>query len=146
MAPMKNTPHVLIFPYPSQGPLNCMMKLAELLAISGLHVTLLNTDNTSRRLCLSSTSLPTTPLLRFKSISDGLPEDQPRDASLLIDLAESLNKNSSLLLRDMMLALRSDDSSDGFPHVTCVIADGYLPSVVDLAKDVGLPCLSFRTL
>ncbi|KAF3324112.1 UDP-glycosyltransferase 85A5-like protein [Carex littledalei] len=141
MALEKNTPHVLIFPYPSQGPLNCMMKLAELLAIVGLHVTVLNTEDTRQRLFLSSASLPAIPLLRFKSIPDGLPDDQPRDASLLIDVAESLNMNSRLLLRDLI----SEDSSDGFPPVTCLIVDGFLPSVVDLAEEIGLPCLSFRT-
>ncbi|KAJ4800962.1 Glycosyltransferase [Rhynchospora pubera] len=146
MAPNKNTPHVLIFPYPSQGPLNCMMKLAELLAISGLHVTLLNTNDTHRRLCLSSASLPASPLLRFKSIPDGLPEDRPRDASLLRDVAESLNKNSRLLLYDLLLAMKNDEySSDGFPPITCLITDGFFPSFVDLAEDIRLPCLSFRT-
>ncbi|XP_078180464.1 myricetin 3-O-rhamnoside 1,2-glucosyltransferase UGT709G2-like [Carex rostrata] len=145
MALKKSTPHVLIFPYPSQGPLNCMMKLAELLAIAGLHVTLLNTEDTQRRLFLSSASLPTIPLLRFKSIPDGLPDDPPRDASLLIDVAKSLNMNSRLLLPNLLLTMTSEDSSDGFPPVTCVIADGFLPSVVDLAEEIGLPCLSFRT-
>ncbi|KAF3338340.1 7-deoxyloganetic acid glucosyltransferase-like protein [Carex littledalei] len=145
MAANKNNPHVLIFPYPSQGPLNCMMKLAELLAVAGLHVTLLNTEDTHHRLSLSSASLPTIPLLRFKSIPDGLPDDQPRDASLLIDVAKSLNMNSRLLLRDLLLAKPSGDTSDAFPPVSCVIVDGFLPFVVDLSEEIGLPCLSFRT-
>lgn len=37
------SPHVLIFPLPLQGPVNCMLKLAKLFAIKGLCVTFLNT-------------------------------------------------------------------------------------------------------
>jgi hypothetical protein len=62
-----------------------------------------------------------------------------------MDVAESLNMNSRLLLPDMILSMRSEDCSDGFPPVTCVIVDGFLPSIVDLAKEMGSPCLSFRT-
>lgn len=41
--------------------------------------------------------------------------------------------------------MRKEDSSDGFPPITCVIVDGFLQTVVDLAQEIGLPCLSFRT-
>jgi hypothetical protein len=36
--------HVLIFPFPAQGHVNSMLKLAGLLSLAGLHVTFLNTD------------------------------------------------------------------------------------------------------
>jgi hypothetical protein len=43
-------PHVLVFPFPAQGHVNSMLKLAELLALAGLQVTFLNTDHNHDRL------------------------------------------------------------------------------------------------
>ncbi|KAK8715830.1 hypothetical protein V6N13_043156 [Hibiscus sabdariffa] len=40
----QTSPHVLIFPLPTQGNVNSMLKLAELLALAGLNLTFLNSD------------------------------------------------------------------------------------------------------
>ena len=45
-------PRVLIFPCPLQGHVNSMLKLAELHALAGLHVTFLNTHSIQKRLLL----------------------------------------------------------------------------------------------
>jgi len=52
---MENKPdpapsHLLIFPFPAQGHINYMLKLAELLAFSGLNVTFLNSEYNHERL------------------------------------------------------------------------------------------------
>ncbi|RVW60759.1 hypothetical protein CK203_033589 [Vitis vinifera] len=36
------SPHVLVFPFPIQGHVNSMLKLAELLSLAGLRITFLN--------------------------------------------------------------------------------------------------------
>lgn len=43
-------PHVLIFPFPAQGYVNSMLKLAELLCLADIHVTFLVSANTKDRL------------------------------------------------------------------------------------------------
>nr|GEU83549.1 7-deoxyloganetic acid glucosyltransferase [Tanacetum cinerariifolium] len=76
-----NSPHVLIFPFPVQGHVSCMLKLAELLCLSGVDVTFLNSDIIHRRL-LRYTDVVSRfscyPGFRFETISDGLPTDHPR--------------------------------------------------------------------
>jgi len=52
---MENKPdpapsHLLIFHFPAQGHINYMLKLAELLAFSGLNVTFLNSEYNHERL------------------------------------------------------------------------------------------------
>ncbi|KAD7480199.1 hypothetical protein E3N88_03335 [Mikania micrantha] len=74
-------PHVLIFPLPLQGPVNSMLKLAELLCLSGLHITFLVTDHIHTRLVKYSniqSRFNGYPGFRLETISDGLPEDHPR--------------------------------------------------------------------
>ncbi|KAL8552057.1 hypothetical protein ACS0TY_000935 [Phlomoides rotata] len=43
-------PHVLIFPLPLQGPVNCMLKLAELFCLHHIKVTFLNTQSVHQSL------------------------------------------------------------------------------------------------
>ncbi|KAK1355241.1 hypothetical protein POM88_048497 [Heracleum sosnowskyi] len=85
------TPHVLIFPLPLQGPVNCMLKVAELFAIKGLRVTFLNTFHI-QNLLLKHTNVQfrfdNYPEFHFETIPDGLSEDHPRSSDKLLDLAD----------------------------------------------------------
>lgn len=144
--------HVLVFPFPSQGHLNCMLHFAELLAATAaFHVTFLLTDNNRRRLTRASTA--TSPRLRFLSITDGLPDDHPRQPSKtrVMELSSSLRAGGSVAYRALLASLRAGEGTgngedhDGFPPVTCVVADGIMPFAIDIAEELGLPALAFRT-
>uniref|UniRef100_A0ACD5UZI2 Uncharacterized protein n=1 Tax=Avena sativa TaxID=4498 RepID=A0ACD5UZI2_AVESA len=153
--------HVLVFPFPAQGHINCMLHFAAGLLDAGLHVTFLHTDHNRRRLGLASAAEAeaeaeaTSPRLRFLSVSDGLPDDHPRSAGDLALLVESLLATTSAVYRTLLASLcagaRRDDGAtitglrDGFPPVTCVVADGMLPFAVDIAEEIGVPALAFRT-
>ncbi|PPS19493.1 hypothetical protein GOBAR_AA01088 [Gossypium barbadense] len=65
-------PHVLVFPFPLQGHINSMIKLAELLAIAGFKLTFLNSHHNHERL----------------TITDGLPLDHPRSGNWFLDMLE----------------------------------------------------------
>ncbi|RWV96858.1 hypothetical protein GW17_00040399 [Ensete ventricosum] len=143
--------HVLVFPFPLQGHVNSMLKLAELLSLAGLHVTFLNTDHNLGLLAQHSVAyarLVRSPRFRFRSIPDGLEDERPRSASRLLDLAESLQTRSVGPYKDLLLNLqrRDGEGHGGWPALTCVIADGIMTFAVDIASEVGVPAMFFRTV
>ncbi|CAN4095821.1 unnamed protein product [Withania somnifera] len=88
-------PHVLIFPLPLQGPVNSMFKLAQLLCLSGLHITFLLTENVHSRLLLHTdiaSRFDQFPGLQIKTISDGLPDDHPREGSKFMEMIIWMNQ------------------------------------------------------
>uniref|UniRef100_A0A0D9WYX6 Glycosyltransferase n=1 Tax=Leersia perrieri TaxID=77586 RepID=A0A0D9WYX6_9ORYZ len=143
-------PHVLVFPVPAQGHINCMMHFATGLVAAGLHVTFLHSDHNLRRLGdARAAPAADTPRLRFLSVPDGLPDDHARAiGGGIMGLLESLRTKGSVAYRSLLASLvrgAGDNSNDGFPPVSCVFADGLMPFAVDIAEEIGVPALVFRT-
>ncbi|KAF8397376.1 hypothetical protein HHK36_016289 [Tetracentron sinense] len=128
----RSVPHLLLLPFPAQGHINPMLKLAELLSQAGFSITFLNTDHNHERLTAS-------PRLRFQTISDGLPPDHPRSGPLLQDIFFSTQLVTKPLFRDLLLSFPQD-----LP-VTGIIADGIMSFAIDVAQDLGIPIFIFRT-
>ncbi|GJU06751.1 hypothetical protein Tco_1123181 [Tanacetum coccineum] len=87
-------PHVLIFPIPFQGPVNCALKLAELLCLSGMYVTFLNTDHIHRPLLRYTDVLSRFshyPNFRFETIPDGLVHENPVSGDRFEEVMEAVN-------------------------------------------------------
>ncbi|KAF8644563.1 hypothetical protein HU200_014179 [Digitaria exilis] len=148
--------HALVFPFPLQGHINSMLPFATALVGSGVHVTFLHTDHNLRRLGVASATgvPPRSPSLRFVSVPDGLRDDDPRSVGALLALVESLQVVASVAYRALLASLlssstvspcRGDHHDVGFPPVTCVVSDGYLPWAIDIADELGVPALAFRT-
>ncbi|XP_030450048.1 7-deoxyloganetic acid glucosyltransferase-like [Syzygium oleosum] len=131
--------HVLILPFPAQGHIKPMLCLAKLLATSGLRVTFLNTHNNHRRVLPHNPCSPPSPLLRFESISDGLPDDHPRSLERIEELVLSIKMAMKAHLREFLLR-----ECVQLP-VTCVIADGIMSIGIDVAEELSVPAISFRT-
>ncbi|XP_059298654.1 7-deoxyloganetic acid glucosyltransferase-like [Lycium ferocissimum] len=141
-------PHVLIFPLPLQGPVNCMLKLAELLCLhQEIHVTFLNTEHIQQRL-LNCTDVQIRfekyPNFKFVTIPDGLPEDNPRNGEQVGKLIEGVEEVSNPLLREMVACGSLGPNSE--KPITCLIVDGIFTFAVDVAKEVGIPLLYFDTI
>ncbi|KAK3124876.1 hypothetical protein QOZ80_7BG0595250 [Eleusine coracana subsp. coracana] len=124
--------HVLVFPWPRQGHINCMLQLATALAGADVHVTFLHTEHNLRHLAHASTA--SYPRLRFLSIPDGLPDDHPRAVGDVVELGTSTGD---------IVELGTTTPERGFPPVTCVVADILLPWAGDIAEDLGVPALAF---
>ncbi|KAF8396850.1 hypothetical protein HHK36_018485 [Tetracentron sinense] len=143
----QSDPHVLIFPFPAQGHINSMLKLAELLCHAGLHVTFLNSDYNHDRL-LRYTDVHARfsrwPGFRFETITDGLPVDHSRSVDHVFDMFDSIKLITKPLFRDMLISLRR--STEDRPPLTCVIADGIMSFTIDVAEELGIPIISFRTI
>ncbi|XP_052185686.1 7-deoxyloganetic acid glucosyltransferase-like [Diospyros lotus] len=148
MAEQQGLPHLLIFPLPLQGPVNSMLKLAELLCLSGIYITFLVTDHVHSRL-LRFTDIQTRfsrypGRFRLDSISDGLPEDHPRLGHQLMEMFHAWETVTKPLFRRMMTS--GDLGPDSRSPVTCIIADGILGFTIDVAKEIGVPVICIRTI
>ncbi|CAN0837788.1 7-deoxyloganetic acid glucosyl transferase [Linum grandiflorum] len=135
-------PHVLIFPYPLQGHVTSMLNLAELLCLSNIRVTFLNSDHIQRRL-LQFTTVQSRfskypHLFHFQSISDGLPPEHSRSGKEVLDLFLSMRSITRPLFKQLLLSNQ--------PPVDCVISDGALEFTIDVANEVGIPVFYFRTI
>nr|CAB3454332.1 unnamed protein product [Digitaria exilis] len=150
--------HALVFPCPAQGHINAMLPLAAALVDAGVFVTFLHTDHNLR--VFSSASVAASPRLRFVSIPDGLPDDNPRSVADVLELDRSLREVGSVRYRALLASLLPaaagspsfrDGRDDGvddehlFPPVTCVVADSWMPWAIDVAEELGVPALAFFT-
>lgn len=136
-------PHVLVLPFPAQGHIKPMLCLAELLCQAGLRVTFLNTHHSHRRLNNLQDLSTRFPTLHFESVSDGLPEDHPRNLVHFMHLVHSIKNVTKPLLRDLLtsLSLKTD-----IPPVSCIIADGILSFAIDVAEELQIKVIIFRTI
>ncbi|XP_031273306.1 7-deoxyloganetic acid glucosyltransferase-like [Pistacia vera] len=136
-----HSPHLLIFPLPFQGHLNSMLKLAELLSLQGLSITFLNSHHSHKRL-LRYTDIHARfaqyPGFRFKTFSDGLPDDHPRTIHQITEMFDALYLSARPFLKKMLI--------DTLPPVSCIIGDGILGFVPDVAKELKIPLIHFRTV
>ncbi|CAI9091609.1 OLC1v1026681C1 [Oldenlandia corymbosa var. corymbosa] len=140
-------PHVLIFPVPIQGHVNTMLRLAELLCLSGLDVTFLISEFNHNRLLKHSTvasRFAKYPGFRFQTVSDGLPDDHPRAGEGFVDILPALLRVTAPLFKKMMTETNFFASASQRP-VSCIIADGVMNFAIDFAIENGISILYFRT-
>ncbi|XP_058217837.1 7-deoxyloganetin glucosyltransferase-like [Rhododendron vialii] len=133
-------PHVVCIPYPAQGHINPMLKLAKLLHYKGFHITFVNTEFNHKRLVKSQglDSLTGVPSFRFEAIPDGLPESDLDATQDIPSLCESCDNNCLVPFKDLVSKL-NDTASSNVPPVTCIVSDGALTFTLVVAKELGIP-------
>lgn len=142
MAETSITPHVLIFPLPLQSTINSNLQLAELLCLAGLRVSFLNTNHNQQRLVANSnveSRFKQYTGFQFLTISDGLPEDNPRSGEQFGDIISSLQTMAEPYLKQMLSGLVKEP-------ITCVILDGLFYYGVDIGNEMGVPVVIFDTI
>uniref|UniRef100_A0A453BSJ1 Glycosyltransferase N-terminal domain-containing protein n=1 Tax=Aegilops tauschii subsp. strangulata TaxID=200361 RepID=A0A453BSJ1_AEGTS len=138
-------PHAVMIPYPAQGHVTPMMKMAKLLHARGFHVTFVNTEFNHRRLLRSrgAGALDGVPGFRFAAIPDGLPSS---DADATQDVPALCNSTMTTCLPHLLALLaRLNDPVSGVPPVTCLVVDGVMSFGYDAAKEIGVPCAALWT-
>uniref|UniRef100_A0A6N2MXX4 anthocyanidin 3-O-glucosyltransferase n=1 Tax=Salix viminalis TaxID=40686 RepID=A0A6N2MXX4_SALVM len=138
-------PHAVCVPFPAQGHINPMLKLAKLLHFKGFHITFVNTDYNHRRLLKSrgSSSLDGFPDFQFMTIPDGFPPSDMADATQHIpSLCECTSSTCLAPFRDLIARL---NSSGTVPQVTCVVSDACMSFTLDAAEEFGIPEALFWT-
>lgn len=135
-------PHVLIFPFPALGHVNPMLKLAELLSLSGLRITFLNIHRLHQNLILHTnlqSRFSRFPRFQFRIITDGLPEAFNGGLQKLSELTRSMETVTKPLLRQMLL------SGQLGPTPTCIILDGFCSFIVDFDAEPKIPVFCLCT-
>ncbi|GKV41124.1 hypothetical protein SLEP1_g48696 [Rubroshorea leprosula] len=138
-------PHAVCIPYPAQGHINPMLKLAKLLHHRGFHITFVNTEFNHKRLLKSrgSDSLNGLPSFRFDTIPDGLPPTDVDATQDIPSLCESTRRTCLAPFKELLCKL-NDPSSDN-PPVSCIVSDGVMSFTLDAAQELGLPEVLFWT-
>lgn len=137
-------PHAVFVPFPAQGHITPMMKLAKIFHCKGFHVTFVNTEYNHRRLVRSRgpDAVVGLPDFHFATIPDGLP---PSDADATQDIPSLCYSTMTNCLPHLKNLLRDLNGAAGVPQVTCVMADAVMSFCLDAAAELSVPCALFWT-
>ncbi|KAG8380769.1 hypothetical protein BUALT_Bualt06G0050500 [Buddleja alternifolia] len=141
-------PHVLIFPLPIQGPVTCMLKLAELFYLKNVQVTFLNTQHIQQRFrsCTDNENyFKKYPNFRFETVPDGLPEENPRMGDQIPNLLESMEAVAMPIIVKMV-SCGGMYGPDSDKPITCIIGDEVFIFATHVAKEIGVQLLYFDTI
>ncbi|KAE8056919.1 hypothetical protein FH972_013651 [Carpinus fangiana] len=139
-------PHAVCIPFPAQGHINPMLKMAKILHYRGFHITFVNTEFNHKRVLKSRgpNSLDGLPSFRFETIPDGLPESDAEATQDIPSLCDSTKKHCLAPFRSLLSRL-NDTASSNVPPVTCVVSDGAMSFTLDAAAELGIPEVIFWT-
>ncbi|KAL6845724.1 hypothetical protein ACP4OV_024299 [Aristida adscensionis] len=137
-------PHAVCVPFPAQGHVTPMLKLAKILHCRGFHVTFVNSEFNHRRLLRSrgAGALDGLPGFRFAAIPEGLP---PSDADATQDVPSLCRATMENCLPHFRSLLAELNASPDVPPVTCVVGDDVMSFTLDAAREIGVPCALFWT-
>ncbi|KAL1802065.1 hypothetical protein ACET3Z_030712 [Daucus carota] len=146
MSEASNKPHAVCIPYPAQGHINPMLKLAKLLHHKGFHISFVNTDFNRNRLIKAGGpgALDGLPDFRFYSIPDGLPPSDPDATQDIPSLCKYTPINCLAPFSNLIKEL-NDSSGSGVPPVTCIVSDGIMAFTLKAAEQFGIPVVLFWT-
>ncbi|XP_059279743.1 7-deoxyloganetin glucosyltransferase-like [Lycium ferocissimum] len=139
-------PHSVCIPYPAQGHISPMLKLAKILHHKGFHITFVNTEHNHRRLLKSRgpDALKGLPSFRFETIPDGLPPCDPDATQDIPSLSKSTTTTCLGPFKELLTELNNTSSSN-VPPVSCIISDGSMSFTLAAAQDLGIPEVFFWT-
>ena len=133
-------PHAVLIPYPLQGHINPLLKLAKLLYLRGFHITFVNTEYNHKRLLKSRgpNALEGLTDFSFETIPDGLtPIEGDGDVSQDVpSISQSIRKN---FLKPYCELLTRLNHSGNVPPVTCLVSDSCMSFTIQAAEEFALP-------
>ncbi|CAI8594268.1 unnamed protein product [Vicia faba] len=141
-------PHAVLIPFPVQGHINPLFKLAKLLHLRGFHITFVNTEYNHKRLLKSKgpNSLDGFTDFNFETIPDGLTPMEGDDGDVTQDipsLRESVRKNFLTPFRKLLSRLHDSTNSGLVPPLTCIVSEINMSFTVQAAEEFALPNVLF---
>ncbi|XP_051147424.1 7-deoxyloganetin glucosyltransferase-like [Andrographis paniculata] len=137
-------PHAVVIPYPAQGHIAPVLKLAKILHSRGFFITFVNTEFNHTRLVRARgpQSVQGLPDFQFRTIPDGLPPSDKDATQDIPQLCDSLRRNG---FPPFLHLLRDLNDSPDCPPVTCIVSDGAMSFTLDAADQLGIPEVVFFT-
>lgn len=137
-------PHAVCLPFPAQGHISPMMKLAKLLHHRGFHITFVNSEYNHKRLLKSRglSALHVSQDFCFEAIPDGLPPTEADATQDIPSLCDSTSKTCLGPFRNLLANLSLDKA---LPPVTCIVSDGVMSFAIKAGEDLGIPVALFWT-
>ncbi|WJX70600.1 7-deoxyloganetin glucosyltransferase [Trifolium repens] len=138
-------PHAVLIPYPVQGHINPLIKLAKFLHLIGFYITFVNTEYNHKRLLKSKGPKAFDGLIdfSFETIPDGL---TPTDGDVSQDitaLCKSIRKNFLHPYREILTKLHDSATAGHVPPVTCLVSDFSMGFTIQAAEELSLPIVLF---
>ncbi|KAM0851786.1 hypothetical protein ACQ4PT_052198 [Festuca glaucescens] len=127
--------HVLVFPLPYQGHMSPMFHLAGLLHARGFAVTVFHTDS-------NAPDPSSHPDYDFVAVPDGMPAAK-QEVVKVIEHILALNRSCEEPFRERLAALLEVPGARD--DVACLVADSHLLTLMDVARQQGVPTLALRT-
>ncbi|RYR17673.1 hypothetical protein Ahy_B03g062369 [Arachis hypogaea] len=132
--------HILMIPYPSQGHLNPMLQFSKCLSTKGVTSTLVITKFISKSMHLHQlSSLPSS--IKFDTISDGYDQGGFSHAESISSYVSTMKTIGSKSLKKL---IKKYNESSRHP-IDCIVYDGLLAWVLDVAKEFGIIGATFFT-
>ncbi|XP_054809890.1 7-deoxyloganetin glucosyltransferase-like [Prosopis cineraria] len=140
-------PHVVCIPYPAQGHINPMLKLAKLLHFHGFHITFVNTEFNHKRLLKSRgpDSLNGLSSFCFETIPDGLTDSDEVVVDATQDIPSLCESTRRTCLAPFRNLLNKLNNSPDVPPVTAIVSDGVMSFTVAAADELSIPEVLFWT-
>nr|AYC63484.1 UDP-glycosyltransferase [Scoparia dulcis] len=137
-------PHAVVVPYPAQGHINPLLKLAKILHFRGFFITFVNNEFNQNRMIRARgpESVKGLKDFQFKTIPDGLPPSHKDATQDTPQLCDSLTKNGLLPFLELIKNL---NNSPDCPKVTCIVSDGHMSFTLDAAELLNIPEAYFFT-
>lgn len=130
---MKKKKKIILIPYPAQGHVTPMLKLASVLSNLGLQPVVITPEFIHRRISISDEDG-----ILYLSISDGLDEGGPRD---FFSIERAMEENMPPVLEQLLRKMMIDDDDDG--DVACLVADLLASWALDVAAKCGVATAGF---
>lgn len=138
--------HALLIPFPAEGHINGLLRLAQALSANGVTITF-GYPARSHALATRRLKNPNSPLvhssIRIEVLADGLPtaEDKaPTPEEQFMTSIPILKHAVKLLINQL-----TDTSGSNSVPICCIISDSFVPWTQDMADEAGLPRVEFWT-
>ncbi|KAF5195226.1 7-deoxyloganetic acid glucosyltransferase, partial [Thalictrum thalictroides] len=113
-------------------------------SLLGCHVSLAHVQRLLR-FTDAQTRFASYPNFRFETITDGLPDDHPRSSNNYVKDMITGIESVQPVFKEIIISSHHRLKSNNKPPVTCIIIDGLIAYLTDVAKELGIPSISFRT-
>lgn len=132
---MGKQPHVLVIPYPAQGHVTPLLKLAIKIAERGIKVTFVNAEFIGAKIMASMPEkVEEWGMIRLVSIPDGLEQGDDQN-----DYIKTRDTMLRVMPGHLETLIENINKSSDCEHITCVIADICVGWALELAQKMEIP-------